>query len=111
LPIDIDASIERAGDPDFWQVLLDAYFDETAERIASLCQSYAAGDLTTFIREAHTIKGSSAEILAEPMRQVALELESMGKGGDLTRAAESIARLEQEFDRLRRYVESTAVAG
>jgi CheY-like chemotaxis protein/HPt (histidine-containing phosphotransfer) domain-containing protein len=105
-PIDIEASIERAGDPDFWQVLVDAYFDETAKRLADMRSAMEAGDLAVFTRGAHTIKGSSAEIVAEPMRSLAYELELIGKTGDLAGSELLLTKLESEFIKLQGYLDA-----
>jgi HPt (histidine-containing phosphotransfer) domain-containing protein len=104
-PIDLAASLERAGDPDFWQVLVDAYFDETAKRIAELQLAAASGDIATFTRAAHTIKGSSAELLAEPLRELAYALEQLGKTGSIEGYEPQLAQLQREFARLRLYID------
>ncbi|MCP4716535.1 MAG: hypothetical protein GY868_15550, partial [Deltaproteobacteria bacterium] len=47
----------------------------------------------------HTIKGSSANVSADAMRNVALEIEKSGKAGDITKAAELFEDLKKEFGR------------
>jgi signal transduction histidine kinase/CheY-like chemotaxis protein/HPt (histidine-containing phosphotransfer) domain-containing protein len=105
-PLDLAGSIERAGDPDFWQVLVGAFFDETTKRLAELSAAAQAGDVPTFTRSAHTIKGSSAELLAEPMRALAYELELLGKSGSLDGYAPLLEALEREFARLRQFLDA-----
>ncbi|MCP4716756.1 MAG: response regulator, partial [Deltaproteobacteria bacterium] len=47
----------------------------------------------------HTIKGSSANVSADAMRNVALEIEKSGKAGDITKAAGFFEDLKKEFER------------
>ena len=105
-PIDIQASVERAGDVSFWQELLDAYVSETAARLNSLDQALASTEAEAATREAHTVKGGSAEIEAPQMRALALQVEQLCKAGDLTAAAASARLLREEFGRLTAFMAS-----
>ena len=104
-PMDIEASIERAGDREFWLELMSAYFEEADQRMIQLEQAVAeqkAGDIQ---RSAHSIKGSSAEMLAESVRALAFELETVGSSGELWLAPELFTRLRREYTRLKNFVE------
>jgi signal transduction histidine kinase/CheY-like chemotaxis protein len=104
VPLDIPASIERAGSPDFWRELVEVYITETGMRLEELKQALDDQDAGRVAREAHTIKGSSAELLAEPARAIAYELELAGRSCELGHAPELVEQLEQEFSRLREYL-------
>ncbi len=99
-PMDIEASIARAGDREFWQELVETFVAETSSRLEALEQALAAGQAEAVTREAHTIKGSAAEMLAEPVRQLALELEKLGATGNLSAGPTVLSRLRREYDRL-----------
>ncbi|MCP4716682.1 MAG: response regulator, partial [Deltaproteobacteria bacterium] len=47
----------------------------------------------------HTIKGTSANVGADAMRNVALEIEKSGRAGDITKAAGLFEDLKKEFER------------
>ena len=98
--MDIEASIARAGDRKFWQELVETFVAETESRLRALEQALTDGHAETVTREAHTIKGSAAEMLAEPIRQLSLELEKLGASGDLSSGAVVLGRLREEYDRL-----------
>jgi len=103
-PMDIEASIKRAGDREFWEELLIVYFEENNARLSILEEAIATGDTQAVQLEAHTVKGASAEMLAEEVRAAAYDLEKLGKSGDLTGAPEKLAELRQQYDRLRSYL-------
>lgn len=95
----------RALDPDGGDVFLREvaaiFLEDTPKRIAELDQSLAAGDTATFIRAAHSIKGSSANLGAMALRAVAEQIEHQGKKEGLAGVAPLIPGLKTEFDRAR----------
>jgi PAS domain S-box-containing protein len=99
-PMDLAASMARADDPDFWRELVKAFMDETRQRLTALQIALAEEDQAAFTREAHTIKGSCAELCVEEMRQAALELETLGKAGDFAAAPPLLDALRASFRRL-----------
>jgi PAS domain S-box-containing protein len=100
-PMDIPASIDRLGDYAFWQELVQAFMEETEHRLHALQIALAEDDQEVFTREAHTIKGSCAEVCVEQMRQTAYELEQIGKTGDLQPGAPLLDGLRASFVQLR----------
>ena len=107
-PIDIEKSIRHSGDQGFWEELLAAYVEETDRRLGVLKAAVQAGDRPLVEREAHTIKGSSAEILAEGVRATAYEVEKLGRSGDLAGCPELIAQLEKEYEALLEFLKDQA---
>jgi PAS domain S-box-containing protein len=105
-PLDVKQSLARAGDPEFWHVLLASFAEETPRRMEAAAAALSAGDLALVQREAHTIKGSAAEIAAQPLGEAALALELAAKGGDAQAAQELYDALTVEWGRLRDSLES-----
>jgi CheY-like chemotaxis protein len=106
-PIDIEASIARAGDKEFWQELMSAYFEETEKRLEALSKAIADQDTALIEREAHTIKGGSAEMEAMHVRDAALALEQAGQCRDLSSAPMLLEKLKTEYERLQQYLRET----
>ena len=81
LPIINRTALEelRALDPDnpdaFLAEIINAYLNDTHQRLSDLEQCMAAGDMISFIRAAHTIKGTSANLGALSLRAAAEALE------------------------------------
>ena len=52
-------------------------------------------------RHAHSIKGASANVCAEALREVASQIETAGKEGDLGPALAHMKELEVQFELVR----------
>jgi HPt (histidine-containing phosphotransfer) domain-containing protein len=91
----------RALSPDdggvFLRELIDIYLQDTPQRLAELDQALARQDAPSFIRAAHTIKGSSSNFGADRLAKLALEIELHGMAGTLSSTASSCARLKTEY--------------
>ena len=55
-------------------------------------------------RAAHSIKGGAANLVAKGLSRTALELENMGKAGNLKRGTEALKELETGLNDLENYV-------
>ena len=84
---------------EFLKEILGIYIEDTPKRIAELRASLAAGDLASFTRAAHTIKGSSANVGASALRGVAERLELVSKRDGLAGVAPIVADCEAAFAR------------
>jgi CheY-like chemotaxis protein/HPt (histidine-containing phosphotransfer) domain-containing protein len=105
-PIDIAASISRIGDEGFWAELILTFAQEVEQRIATLERAMRLGDNEAVRHEAHTIKGSSAELVVLPLRDIALKLEKSSQEADFDQAASLVVQLRREFERFRSFIES-----
>ncbi|MDP2323464.1 MAG: Hpt domain-containing protein, partial [Gammaproteobacteria bacterium] len=61
---------------EFEQELFAAYLEDCVERIERLHTALADGDAVTFNREAHTVKGASANVGTTRLHEMAQALES-----------------------------------
>jgi CheY-like chemotaxis protein/HPt (histidine-containing phosphotransfer) domain-containing protein len=93
--------LQISGEPDLLHQLIDLYLADVPERLNVLRQALAQGDAARLAQTAHSLKGSSANIGAQRVARVCLELERCGKANDLSAAAEHLATLEQELERAR----------
>ena len=60
------------------------------------------GDAPGAERQAHTIKGASANVGGEALREVAFGMEKAGKAGDLSVAKAHMPELEAQFEKLKK---------
>ena len=63
-------------------------------------RAVAQQDAVLLHRMAHTLKGALNSLGATPVAALALELETMGCGGDFARAPETFSALEDALGRL-----------
>lgn len=103
----------RALSPDdgdvFLKEILVIFMDDTPKRIAELHACLVSGDIPTFTRAAHSIKGSSSNVGATELRAVAEILEHKSRLHGLENVGELVAELEASF--LRAQVELLKIVG
>jgi len=99
-PIDIAVSIERAGDAAFWAELIQTYLAEAPNQLQQIEQALEFGDTEGLERHAHSLKGASAELMAEGMRGLAYEVELAAKQNNVSVVPDLLGRLAAEFSRL-----------
>ena len=79
---------------------MEVFLSEMPARIDRLRSAIEAGDSAEVENLAHNIKGSCAEMLAEPMRQMALALELAGREDRLADAPELLDKLIDSYREL-----------
>lgn len=105
LPIIDQEAIENLralspGDDDvFLKEILVIFLEDTPLRIADLHSSLAAGNTESFVRAAHSIKGSSSNVGAAEMRAAAEALEHHSRKQGLADVKNLIAQLESAYAR------------
>jgi signal transduction histidine kinase/DNA-binding response OmpR family regulator/HPt (histidine-containing phosphotransfer) domain-containing protein len=77
--------------------LIASFLDEAPRLLAELDQSVASGDAAGVRRVAHSLKSNGADFGAVAFAGLCRELEMMGKGGELSGAADLAARLGAEY--------------
>jgi HPt (histidine-containing phosphotransfer) domain-containing protein len=93
-----DAQVE--GEPDFVVELIDLYLDEVPRLFDSLRTAIESNDATTSKRNAHSLRGSSANLGVLQLAALADELEHL-ENPCSTDAMELLANLENEFRRVK----------
>ena len=87
------------GDGDeFLREIITIYLDDTPQRITELEQSMVRGDVATFTRAAHSVKGSSANLGAMAVRQVAEQLEHRSHKQGLADVGALLTTLKEQFE-------------
>ena len=102
--IDMEAIANlRALNPDdqdeFLREIAAIFFEDMPRRITELDTSLATGDVAKFSRAAHSIKGSSGNLGAAALRDVAGLLETRSHQEGLGNVDELLGSLKVEFDR------------
>ncbi|WP_273844167.1 PAS domain S-box protein [Rubrobacter calidifluminis] len=100
-PTILDNLRELAGedDPDLVSELVEMYLEDAPRRIEEIRRALHAGDAHALAQAAHTLKGSSGNMGATRVQELAAGLQEAGDSGDLSGAEEKLASLERAFDR------------
>ena len=102
-PINVQRLRQTFDDDSILAELYTMYVEDTSARLAELRTAIDTGDLDRVCRTGHTLKGSSANIGAGAMSEVAAKLESTRKGGGEA-VVSLVGALEREFERVERFV-------
>ena len=83
-PIDYEKALVRAmGDKEFLKEILQEFIADLPQQLEVLETAVSNTDAEALAKQAHTLKGASANLAADEMSAAALKLEQMGKNGRL----------------------------
>ena len=88
------------GEPDVLAEILQVFLEEVPKRIRALDAAAAAGDVSQVARLAHSLKGSSGNVGARSLFDVAQRIDDLAKAGDLPRVTPLVATLTGEYHRV-----------
>ena len=90
------------GDNDeFLREIIGIFLEDTPQRLVELDQGLRTGDASLFVRAAHSIKGSSANVGAAALRAAAEKLEHASRTEGLKNVTGLITSVKTEFVRVR----------
>ena len=109
-PINIDEFLARCrGKASLAEKLLTTFANTVDAQLQQLHASLAGGDAAVLTRVAHTIKGASANLSAEPVRTAAAALEQLGAAADFAAAATALEVLDAEVQSCLQYLPGAGV--
>jgi len=91
-------------DEELARIVIEGFLKDMPRQIELLRCCLETGDAPGAERQAHTIKGASANVGGETLRAVASEMEIATRAGDLNAAKARMLRLEREFNRLKQFM-------
>jgi two-component system, sensor histidine kinase and response regulator len=99
--LDRSALLARVGGNEaLLQDLLAVFRDDSTRLLNELRQAHAAGDAAAVQQAAHTLKGMVGFFDMPAALEAAVQLETLGRQGDLAGAANLLLALEREIERI-----------
>ena len=89
--------VRLMDDEDLARMVIDSYLKDMPHQIEKLQGFMKTGDSNGVEHQAHTIKGASANIGGEAVREVAFEIEMAAKAGDMNTVNARMPELEIRF--------------
>lgn len=89
------------GDKELIREVVALFLDDSPKLLEQMREAIRQGDANGLQKLAHTLKGSVGNFSAKAAVQAALDLEDMGKTGDISQATGTFELLEQEIARVR----------
>jgi len=99
----IDWSVARRtvqGDEELLRELVSTFLEEIPRMLDTMRTAIDAHDSTSLQRAAHTLKGALGHFGAQGAYDLALQVESLGRNGDVAGAAEALPDLNQVMAQL-----------
>jgi two-component system sensor histidine kinase/response regulator len=104
-PIDLESALIRfEGDKEFFKEMLQEFSSYVPKQLEKLAEAIKGGDAKVVEREAHSLKGGAGNLGAKPIVDLALQLELLGRKGDLAVAEEIVSNLRTAFEHLEEYI-------
>ncbi len=88
------------GDAALAKEIIAGFLEDMPVQILKLRTFVDSGDLQSAMRQAHTIKGASANVGGELLRMVAATMETAAGSGDRDALSQGFVELEREFGKL-----------
>jgi CheY-like chemotaxis protein len=103
-PIDLASALRRfEGDKEFFKEILQEFLSYVPKQLDKLAEAIKTGEAKVVETEAHSLKGAAGNLGAQPIADLALRLESLGRTKDLAEAKKIIGNLKAELKRLEEY--------
>jgi HPt (histidine-containing phosphotransfer) domain-containing protein len=84
--------------------LMPTYLESNKEHLKKLISAVKETNATDIVSHAHAIKGAGRNLGVVQLSKVAMQLETMARQGDLSKAEELLKSIIFEFDRLEKFV-------
>ena len=97
---DLDAAAERLGSRNLLKKVAILFRENASMHLEGIRQAIQSSDNKLLEMSAHTFVSSMAYLSAEIATKIALDLESMGRSGDLQGSQQTYEALLVEIDRL-----------
>lgn len=94
------------GDSDLIKTMLNMFHEDYPKRVNDLKSALDEGNATHVQRVAHTIKGCAGNLGGMQASAAALEVELLGRSGDLSQGRAAVTKLEESIDELFAALES-----
>jgi len=91
---------QTAGDEELLNELLELFRDSAAADLEQLQQAVATNDPAGVVRAAHSLKGASASLGIEGIRQLVMAMETDGRNNSVTMARNHLAVLTELIGQL-----------
>ena len=112
-PPALERLVETIGDddPDLLPALIDTFLRDVPRLVEAAKGGLRQGQADEVRRAAHTLKSNGATFGATSLSELSRQLEALARSGTLEGAAELIARIEAEYERVRIALEAVRERG
>jgi HPt (histidine-containing phosphotransfer) domain-containing protein len=107
--VDYEGLLSRClGDPGLVSKVAQKFQQTVPQVWDHLCAGIKAGDAAATARHAHSIKGTAGSVSAAQLAELAAQLESLGREGNLATAESVLEQLTTELERCKQELQALA---
>ncbi len=105
-PIDYPSLLRRCfGKQELASRLVRKFAEQAGDDLKAMVFAAGQNDAAGLAAAAHRLKGAAANVSAESLRQIATELETLGRAGTIASAGALLEQSQRELDRLKTSLE------
>ena len=105
MPLDLEEAVrEFGGNRELVGTVVGKFLDQAESQVQVLNDALDRQDRETLRQEGHKIRGGAANLTAMPLAEAAESLERIALSGSFAEVSEQVARLKEEFDRLKQFM-------
>lgn len=106
--LDEKATLERLkGDKDFLHALYGVFIGDLPKKLTAIEEAASQGDLNTLQKSAHSLKGASATVGAEALRELAFSLETAAREENADLSAAIVPKLKDIAEKTQVLIEQS----
>lgn len=98
--LDVLRSLTPPGEPDVLSEVLQLFLAEVPPRLDRMRNAWAAGDIETVHRTAHSLKGSAGNIGANALLAACKELDDRSRAGETASVGQLVDAVVAEYGRV-----------
>ena len=102
--------LHQIGGDEFVRELVAIFLKNTPERIASALAGAGTGNMSQLLIASHSLKSSCANVGAQHMRQLAMEIEKIALNGNTAPLAGLLQQLDSAYQLARPALENLAAS-
>lgn len=92
---------QTAGDEELLTELVELFVDSSMDNLKSLKQAVSEENAEGVVAAAHSLKGASASLGIESVRQLVLAMETDARKGSITCAVDTLHDLENQLEEIK----------
>ncbi len=103
-PLDYETALEEFGSTELIEQLAVHLIDKVEKQIEIMTEALQKNDMQSLSRESHSIKGGASTLEAQPLAELAKQLEKLSKANQIDDIPNVFDKFINEFDRLREFI-------
>jgi len=107
-PAALDNSREMVGDDAFMVELIETFLTDAPKLLSDMATAVATNDAPLLRLSAHSLKANSADFGATALYKLCVELEGLGRDGEMVGTADLVTQVRAEYSQVEKALQTLA---